>query len=59
MHLVENIDKDQISAPSSFKYRIALDKQVKNLTGFTNEQLCYAFICALQRQRKHGFLVYG
>lgn len=33
MHLVENLDKDQISAPSSFKYRIALEKQVKNLNG--------------------------
>ncbi|EXC28324.1 hypothetical protein L484_011828 [Morus notabilis] len=33
VHLVENLDKDQISAPSSFKYRIALEKQVKNLNG--------------------------
>lgn len=27
-HILENLSSDQISAPSSFKYRIALEKQV-------------------------------
>ena len=27
-HVMENLGSDQISVPSSFKYRIALEKQV-------------------------------
>lgn len=30
-HIIENLDSDQISAPSGFKYRIVLEKQVKLL----------------------------
>jgi hypothetical protein len=27
-HILENLGSDQISAPSNFKYRVALEKQV-------------------------------
>lgn len=33
-HLLENLGSDQISAPSSFKYRVALEKQVRLLEAF-------------------------
>lgn len=30
-HILENLGSEPNSAPSSFKYRVALEKQVKNL----------------------------
>lgn len=33
-HILENLGLDQISTPSSFKYRVALEKQVRLLKSF-------------------------
>ncbi|XP_061368423.1 uncharacterized protein LOC133311395 isoform X2 [Gastrolobium bilobum] len=51
VHVMENIDQDQISGPSNFKYRVSLQKQltltllhVLRFTSSSNDQLLKDFI---------------